>query len=98
MIIDRPDDPLNYVQPGTVDTAVPGWSTALAQALQTASKSSLAQQPASTPLAAVPIPKGTPGSPGRPLGLDALVRLLQQRQAQYGTPVAQPRSLGLLGF
>jgi hypothetical protein len=80
----------------------PGSSSDLGQALQALAKSPLAKQPDASPLPAAPIPKGTPGSPGRPLGLDALVKLLQQRQAQYGTlsgqPVAQPRALGLLGF
>jgi hypothetical protein len=45
------------------------------------------------------VPAGRPRQAG---SLDALVKLLQQRQAQYGTlsgqPVAQPRALGLLGF
>jgi hypothetical protein len=74
----------------------------LAQALQALSKSPLAQQPASSPLAPAKITEVPAGRPRQAGSLDALVKLLQQRQAQYGTlsgqPVAQPRALGLLGF
>ena len=77
-------------------------SSNLVSALQSASKSPLGQQPANTPLAAAKITEVPAGRPRQAASLDALAKLLQQRQAQYtglsGQPVAMPRTAGLLGF
>lgn len=79
-----------------------GWSQALAGALQDLTKSPIAKQPDNQPLAPVSPGHVDAGKPLRSLSLDALVQLLERRQAQYGglsgQPVAQPRTLGLLGF
>jgi hypothetical protein len=77
-------------------------SPGLVQALQAASKSSVFN-PKEPPALGATTPKEVPaGRPRQAASLDALVKLLEQRQAQYtalsGQPVAQSRTAGLLGF